>query len=229
MLVGNVHLITGGGDTVMPLLALLKKEGWETEGNPDIDIRTYSQFLVDDARSLCERSSTRAVTDRRRVFIVVTPNLTYEAQNTRLKTLEEPTGNALFFFIVPAPEALLPTVRSRAQMLILGDKEARSTIDAGAFLAATPQRRLEMLKPLLERDGDDQPAGGRDLSGIIMFLSSLERMLAERATDVRAGLDIASREGLESVYRARKYATDKGSMLKSLLEQVALLTPVISS
>ena len=52
-----------------------------------------------------------------------------------------------------------------------------------------------------------------------MFLSSLERILAKRVS--------TSREGIDAVYSARKYATDKGSMLKSLLEQVALLTPVV--
>ncbi|MCE9541265.1 hypothetical protein K8R03_01745 [Candidatus Kaiserbacteria bacterium] len=231
-LIGNVQLVAGGEDSVPGILALLRNEGWDVEGNPDIDIRVYPQFRVEDARQLCERSATRAVTDARRVFIIVTPNLTYEAQNTMLKTLEEPAGNALFFFVVPAPDALMPTVRSRSQMLRvdvvvssepLGMKltapspAVHTYPDAGLFLRSSPQKRLDIIKPLLEKGDDDV----RDISSIIMFLSSLERMLIGRAQ--------AARSGIDAVYRARKYATDKGSMLKPLLEQVALLTPVLPS
>ena len=229
-LIGNVQLVTGGEEMVAPVLSLLRDAGWVTEGNPDVDVRVYPQFRVEDARLLCERAMTRSVTGTRRVFIVVTPNLTYEAQNTMLKTLEEPAGNALFFFLVPAPESLLPTILSRAQMLPLDRAASTVAVDPAAFLAATPQKRLDMLKPLLDK-GEDDPSrlagssrgevGVRDISSIILFLSSLERMMAERAKIFRPGID--------AVYRARKYATDKGSMLKPLLEQVALLTPVLPS
>ncbi len=213
MLIGNVHLVQGSEGAVAPLLGLLRDNGFETQGNPDIDISVYTQFTVDDARQLVDRSQTRSLTGPRRVFIVVAPNLTYEAQNTLLKTLEEPAGNALFFLIVPAPEALLPTVRSRAQMLSLDAVAAEEKLNAGAFLQATPQRRLDMLKPLLDKGEHD----ARDISGIITFLSSLERTLGKRVP--------LPREGLEAIYRARKYAGDKGSLLKPLLEHVALMTP----
>ncbi len=216
MLVGNVHLVQGSENSVAAILELLQENGFETQGNPDIDIRMYPQFAVDDARLLVERTLTRSVTGGRRVFIIVTANLTYEAQNTLLKTLEEPAGNALFFFLVPSPEALLPTVRSRAQILTLETAASAEKLDASAFLKALPHKRLDMLKPLLDKDEDDV----RDISSIITFLSSLERMLASIAP--------LPREGLEAVYRARKYAGDKGSLLKPLLEQVALLAPVRS-
>ncbi len=215
-LIGNVQLVRGTEHTVPAILQLLEAHGFTVEGNPDIDIRIYPQFTVDDARMLCERTQTRSVTGTRRVFIVVTANLTYEAQNTMLKTLEEPAGDALFFFVVPSPEALLPTVRSRAHILELAGAAADEKLDAKSFLGATPQRRLDMLKPLLDKGEDDV----RDISSIVTFLSSLERTLSE--------VSPLPREGIEAVYRARKYAGDKGSLLKALLEQVALLTPVRS-
>lgn len=212
-LIGNVQLVRGTESAVPQILSLLRTEGIDTEGNPDIDVRIYPQFAVDDARLLVERTQTRSMTGSRRIFIVVTANLTYEAQNTLLKTLEEPAGNALFFFVVPAPEALLPTVRSRSQMLALSDSAIDEKIDTDAFLGATLQKRLDMLKPLLDRGEDDV----RDISSILTFLASLERVLS--------GVVPLPRAGVEAVYRARKYAGDKGSLLKALLEQVALLTP----
>lgn len=42
-----------------------------------------------------------------------------EAQNAFLKTLEEPPGNSLFILCTAKPASLLPTVRSRCQMLPL--------------------------------------------------------------------------------------------------------------
>ena len=212
-LIGNVQLVRGDESVVPEILAVLGREGIETQGNPDIDVRVYPQFLVDDARALVERTQTRSLSGARRVFIVVTENLTYEAQNTLLKTLEEPAGDALFFFVVPSPEALLPTVRSRAQLHTFEGATREEKIDAAAFLQATREKRLDMLTPLLDKGEDDV----RDISGIITFLSSLERTLATIAPLPRAGV--------EAVYRARKYVGDKGSLLKALLEQMALLTP----
>ncbi|MBV9159411.1 MAG: hypothetical protein JO019_02315 [Candidatus Kaiserbacteria bacterium] len=208
---GNVQLIAGNQDAVPEVLALLEAEGIETTGNPDLDVRTYSQFLVEDARSLCERASGKALGTGRRVFIVVTPNLTYEAQNTMLKTLEEAPGDALFIFIVPSPSQLLPTVRSRAQ--IMSFDAADESAAARSFLAATPQKRLDLLKPLLEKDEADV----RDIGNALSLLAALERELSKDPMNNRVGID--------AVYRARKYIGDKGSLLKSLLEQVALLAP----
>src|SRR3989344_3106336 len=114
MLIGNVHLIAGGAETLPKLLELLRDERFDTERNPDVDIRTYPQLTVSDARALCERATMKSVAGGRRIFITIAPTLTIEAQHTLLKTLEEAPGNALFFFVVPNPLQLLPTLRSRA-------------------------------------------------------------------------------------------------------------------
>jgi DNA polymerase III delta prime subunit len=209
--VGNVQLVAGNSQTIDPILALLKKEKIETIGNPDIYIREYASFGVDEARELAQKASTRPVASARRIFIVVTPGMTAEAQNALLKTFEEPSADALFFIVVPSPQMLLPTLRSRAQTLVLDTSIAHAIVDATVFLKEKPEKRLEMLKPLLDKDEDDK----RDLSGSILFLCALERELSRNLP--------ASKESIEVVYRARKYIGDKGSLSKALLEQVALL------
>lgn len=213
MLVGNSHLIAGTAEDVPLLLALLEGVGIDFKNNPDVYIRTYSSFGIDEARELRERASSRAL-GAQRVFIVAVPSMTTEAQNALLKTLEEPPADAMFFFIVASPESLLATLRSRTQMLSLGGAMAESTVDIHEFLRANSAKRLDMLKPLFEKDEDDK----RDMSGVLTFLSALERAI---------GAEDAAAPGLESVYRARKYVGDKGSLVKPLLEQVALLVPVI--
>ncbi|RJQ35034.1 hypothetical protein C4556_00745 [Candidatus Parcubacteria bacterium] len=213
-LTGHAYLVAGGAETIPAVAVLLGKEGVSISGNPDVYIRTYGQFGVDEARELRERASARAVSGARRIFIVATPGMTNEAQNALLKTLEEPPGNAMFFIIVPSPDMLLSTVRSRVERLTLSPKKRileDGMVDAETFLSAAPEKRLDMLKPLLEKDDDDK----RDIGAIVEFLASLERALLKEP------------EGLRAVYRARKFATDKGALIKPLLEQVALLTPRI--
>ena len=91
------------------------------------------------------------------------------------------------------------------------DASARPSDDAAIlFLKAEPSRRLDLLKPLLEKDDDR-----RDMGAILSFLASLEKECAARAP--------RDREGLRAVYRARRFITDKGALVKPLLEQVALL------
>ncbi|MDO8522466.1 MAG: hypothetical protein Q7S08_04245 [bacterium] len=209
----GAYLISGGSETVPHLLALLEGEGIRTIANPDMYIREYLHFGIEDARELRRRASSRAVREKHRVFIIVTSGMTVEAQNALLKTLEEPSADARFFIIVPSPETLLPTLRSRAQIVLLSDSVEKGAVDAGGFLAATPRVRIEMLKSLLPKEKEE-----RDVGAIIVFLSSLEKELG------KAGAEKA-KAGLEAIYRARKYIADDGSLLKPLLEQVALLVP----
>src|SRR5258708_790278 len=112
-LVGNVQLVQGGAEQMPAVLSLLEQEGIQTKGNPDLFARVYSHFTIEDARSLRDRATRGAIAGDRRVFVIAAPVIAADAQNTLLKTIEEPAGNALFIFIVPSPEILLPTVRSR--------------------------------------------------------------------------------------------------------------------
>lgn len=212
MLTGNTHLVEGTHDTIPALLSLLENEGIQTAGNPDIYVRAYGSFGANEARELRDRAGARAIAGERRIFIIATPTMTREAQNALLKTLEEPPADAMFFIIVSSPETLLSTLRSRMQYLTVPDKKNGGIIDTKRFIAASPEKRLEMLKPLLEKGDDDK----RDLGAQLSFLAALERDIGSR-----------SKEGLRAVYRARKYIGDKGALVKPLLEQVALLIPKV--
>lgn len=208
------YLVQGGSGILRPLHAFLADKGIVVSGNADVFEREYPGFTVDDARALRDRAQTRALQQGKRIFIVITPSLTVEAQNALLKTLEEPRGNATFFLVVPSVYALLPTLRSRTQILTLVAEEKVGALDVIEFLDAPFERRLDMLKPLYQHDDD-----ARDIRGAVQFLEELEKRLA---MDIESA---SSRTGLDAVFRARKYLVDKGSLLKVLLEHVALLVP----
>jgi DNA polymerase III delta prime subunit len=211
----GAYLIEGDALSLDMLIARLEKEGFIARGDADLYLRAYHSFGIDDARELRDRAQRRALARDGRVFAVFAPGMTTDAQNALLKVFEEPPAGAVFFLIVPSPQTLLPTLRSRMQTLSLAS--TRSLADAEAFLAASSAQRLEMLKGIYEHDESD----GRDMGKVLVFLQSLEERFAkERPSREKT-------EGLAAIYRARRYVGDKGSLLKALLEQMALLTPRI--
>ncbi|MBI2048308.1 MAG: hypothetical protein HYT30_00050 [Parcubacteria group bacterium] len=194
-----------------PLKDALEKCRVPRIGCPDVYIYECQEFRIDDARALRERAIMRPVELERRIFIISCAAISSEAQNALLKTIEEPRGNAVFFFLTPSPARLLPTFRSRVQLIANAPSSTNaghpSIIDIPAFLAAAPAKRITMLEVFTKKkDGEE-----RDLQSIGMFLDALERALAAR------------KAGLHSVYLAKKYLHDKGGSMKHLLEQVALL------
>lgn len=211
----GAYLVEGNADSLGNLVDRLENERVIERGNADLYMRSYRSFGIDDARELRDRAQRKALSREGRIFAIFAPGMTADAQNALLKVFEEPPAGAVFFLVVPSPHTLLPTLRSRMQTLFLDEKGRASDVDA--FLAAPTAKRLELLKDIYEHDEDE----GRDMGKVVAFLQSLEE---------RFGREVPSREkteGLASIYRARKYIGDKGSLLKALLEQMALLTPRI--
>jgi DNA polymerase III subunit delta' len=75
-------------------------------------------ILVDAIRDLERHANYRPFEARARVFIIdEAERMNDEASNALLKTLEEPPSTTHIFLISSKPESLLPTIRSRAQVL----------------------------------------------------------------------------------------------------------------
>ena len=51
-LTGSAHLISGNTETISDILAFLEQQGIATVANPDLYVRTYSHFGIDEARAL---------------------------------------------------------------------------------------------------------------------------------------------------------------------------------
>jgi DNA polymerase-3 subunit delta' len=63
-------------------------------------------------------ANLKSVMNRGKVFVVEEADLmNAQAQNALLKTLEEPAGRTLIVLLTDQPHALLPTIRSRTQMI----------------------------------------------------------------------------------------------------------------
>ncbi len=67
---------------------------------------------------LLEPASRKPAMNRGKVFVIEEADLMSSgAQNSMLKTLEEPFGRALIILLTNAPDSLLPTIRSRCQLV----------------------------------------------------------------------------------------------------------------
>lgn len=103
------------------------------EGKPFLTKRNIS---VDQVREIQRRLTTRPTLGARRAVIIdAADQLEKGAVNALLKSLEEPPVGTFFLLVVHAPGRLLPTVRSRCQIVRfapLSDAEVARALDMAA-------------------------------------------------------------------------------------------------
>ncbi|MDT8390634.1 MAG: hypothetical protein RRC34_09025 [Lentisphaeria bacterium] len=76
------------------------------------------QILVDDMREFESKISLTPAKGFRKIGVIFEADrLNVNAQNAFLKTLEEPPGNLVLLLVTTQPQRLLPTIRSRCQLL----------------------------------------------------------------------------------------------------------------
>lgn len=83
---------------------------------------------VDQIREIVEGAALRPYEGRNKVFIIDPADaLSPSGSNSMLKTLEEPSRNTTFLLITRSPDLLLPTIKSRAQQIYVGDLDRTLT------------------------------------------------------------------------------------------------------
>ena len=141
--------------------ALREALGWTStegeDGGPEKSSKAKpsKEIKVDAVREAVGFAQTTSARGRGKVVVVhPAERMNAIASNTFLKTLEEPPGDARFVLSCAAPEALLPTIRSRCQAMALGLPpqddasrwlEARGVARPEVMLAATGGQPLEAL------------------------------------------------------------------------------------
>ena len=161
-------------------------------------------IYIENIRDLIRLMALRPVRPGPRIAIVrEAQTLTPQAQSAMLKLLEEPPGFALLVLVTDNAAALLPTIRSRCQLVrfgLLTSDEIRRILEAhgrepqaaarlAAVSAGRAGRALALTPEMIEdRDGivaayEDMRAGARgDIDGLVLDL-------AERRKEGRPGLD----------------------------------------
>jgi len=100
------------------------------------------QISVDQIRSACERLGKTSYRQGYKIAIVTPAHqMTVNAANSLLKTLEEPTPQSLLILLTSQPSVLPPTVRSRCQQIAIQrptTEQALAWLRAEAPAAANP-------------------------------------------------------------------------------------------
>ncbi|MEP3224557.1 MAG: AAA family ATPase [Parasphingorhabdus sp.] len=127
---------------------------------------------IHQIRNLQSLFSTQASISTYRVVVIdAIDDLERGGANALLKNLEEPPKNTIFLLVSHAPERLLPTIRSRCQLLrfdSLDDEQMRTVL-----MAKAPNLDTAELEALITA-GEGAP--GRSLQYIHTGLAELEKL-----------------------------------------------------
>lgn len=217
----HAYCLIGANDLIVGIVSILEsRHDIPAKGNPDLFVKEYETFVIDDARELKSRHEMIPVdASGKKIFIVAMNGITIEAQNALLKLLEEPAEYAHFFLIIPSAHLLLPTVKSRLFMIDQGldDGKRNKTEDdmnkdIEILLKSGVAKRLEFAKKLT----DDISKEKKTKKDAIDLLNGIEKLIYEKK-GVKQG-----KKSLETVALAKKYLDDRAPSVKMLLDYVMI-------
>jgi len=186
-----------------------------------------SAITVDEVRRVGRFLSLRAHDDAYRVVIVdAADEMNRNAANALLKSLEEPPARAIFLLISHSPGTLLPTIRSRCQVMRFSPlSEAEIGAVLGSFGSGLPDAP-EARRALIDRAGGSARQaillaehGGFDITQAAdQFVGKARRdpldayRLADAVTgrDQTVTFDILNEHLLETVAHAATDAAARG-------------------
>ena len=188
------------------------------EHNPDVQVREFEKFGIDDSQALRSLASFKS-TSGRALFIIGIGSITSEAQQALLKLFEEPSRGSIFILLVPHG-TLLPTLRSRLMQYPENLQPAlkKGPEEAATFLKATYKTRSTSITALLK---DDEGAKER----VRALLQGLEAKIYAALQKSKGKKEY--REALEDIAKVRSYVGDRSPSLKMLLEHLAATLPQI--
>lgn len=129
-----------------------------TPNHPDLLYFPYDSKLgISEARKIKMHFSLKPYCAKGRAVVLEdASNLTHEAQNALLKTLEEPPENAILILAAPSDAKFLPTILSRCKIVILPSSihhpySSKLTSDIEMLLKADIEQRFEYIEKLKDR------------------------------------------------------------------------------
>jgi DNA polymerase III subunit delta' len=174
------NLIARGTHPDLIILTRLPKEPPKEGEEIDANAELKRNISVHQIRDLQARMATRpGLSDKRAIILDAADDLDRNAANALLKSLEEPPIGTYFLLVSHASDRLLPTIRSRCQMLRfepLNDLQMDE-----ALLNALPELD-NTARAALIRAGAGAPGQAMDFIGL-----ELEKLEADMAAIIQTG------------------------------------------
>lgn len=160
----HAHLIAQRSHPDILYLQRLPKD-MPKDGEPiDPDAELKRSITIDQVRTIQQALTTRpSMGPRRAVIIDSADDLERGGANALLKSLEEPPVGTFFLLISHASDRLLPTIRSRCQLLRfdpLSDAQMRDVLAQKAPEISSDEREL------LIRSGGGSPGQALEFAGL---------------------------------------------------------------
>lgn len=196
--------------------------GMRVQGNPDVAVLRYGLFSVEDARRVTELAASGAFVGEHKVIIIAASRAYHEAQNALLKVFEEPPAGMHLFLILPSLGGLLPTLRSRVQVLELNEGFTKPFISevAEEFLKASKEKRSAIIKKLSSGKGDEERREYRDEA--IALMNGIEQA-AYAAFKKSPSTSLG--ELLSDIATLRGHLYDRSAPVRMILEHLAIVIP----
>ncbi len=193
----------------------------DAKANPDIVVLRYGLLSVEDARRVTELAAGKAFAGEHKVVIIAASRAYHEAQNALLKIFEEPPAGTYLFLIMPSLGGLLPTLRSRVQVLDVNGGFTKSPIPeaAGEFMKASKEKRSALIKKLTSGKDEDERRKYREEA--IAILNGIEAAAYRNGGFTKspiAGL-------LSDIAELRGHLYDRSASVRMILEHLSLVLP----
>ncbi|HEY1037057.1 MAG TPA: hypothetical protein VGE62_00580 [Candidatus Paceibacterota bacterium] len=235
----HAYVLEGSFASALPVLERILGDLFGLSmSHPDVFVHQTAAFGVEDAALVVEKNSRRPSAGSNKFIIVSLAGISHQAQNSLLKTLEEPAVGTHIFIIAPTASIFLPTVRSRVHVVSLGrsasqadsevsanatgsDPESLESLYAEEFVASNHPERLEIVKKVLA-EKEKERATDADIVVLVRGIEKRTHALMEKqklSPEARA-------DALKALVRASEYIYDSSSSKKLLLEYIALALPI---
>ncbi len=197
--------------------------GMKAKANPDIVTFQFGLLSVDDARRVNDNAIQAPIVGDTKVIIIAASRAYHEAQNALLKLFEEPPRGTYVFLVLPTLGSLLPTLRSRVQVLekAVGSKQKAVIPDtAEEFINMSREKRSVMIKKLANGKDEDERRENRDTA--IAIVNGIEAL----AYGFEQGRTLLKHRALlEDIQILRGHLHDRSAPVRMILEHLSLVLP----
>lgn len=213
----HAYIIIGESTASLSALKELLEQrfgpGFTSMSNPDFSVKEFSSWGVDESREVKGFNANRPSAWLAKVLVIMSPSITLQAQNSLLKTLEEPASDTHYFIISRTLGEYLPTVLSRCQIIRLDTGVFSSNLvdSVTEYLSADISRRFVINKDILAQQEDN----------VVYGLDWLNCLFEVYWGKVASLGDKRSLENAQALLKDINYANSRGSSLRLILDHVA--------
>lgn len=158
------------------------------------DSKTGQDISVLQARQIRKDAALRPKLGERRVYIFSNAEALNEVSgNALLKTLEEPSPFVTLILCAPNPSQVLPTIRSRCQLVRFGLASPREVAEGLVARGTDPERAMTLARACGGRPGlaiswSDNPSVLEGRRGVLDVFAEAVRRQREARKDPAAGI-----------------------------------------